>query len=336
MQEASLVGRISYFRPHKKRQNMTKNLIIAALAIFPVLAAAQDRLTAEEDDALRQAVEASDNGREDEAVESLLLLRKAHPNDYAINYELGYALMMKKDYEGAAKTFRALQNRKESDDLTYAMEGNALDYMGKRGDALRTYRKGLDRFPNSGRLMMELGNIKLSDEQYEAALEWYVRGMEAEPSFPSNYFRAAALLLNSSDTDGGLAAGEAFMMLNPSGDRSRTMSKMLSDAYRTLLATDTAAGKEQTELRRVAEKKSRLLDMGRSESACGATGQRVRAVEEAIRAAGHWTAYCAWLTRMGDEARFRGWMGFHENDLERFAEWFGSEGERLIDREFDR
>ena len=110
----------------------------------------------------------------------------------------------------------------------------------------------------------------------------------------------------------------------------------LGTAYGTLLATDTAAREEQTELRRVAEKKSRLLDKCRSESACGATGQRVRAVEEAIRAAGHWTAYCAWLTRMGDEARFRGWMGFHENDLERFAEWFGSEGEKLIDREFDR
>lgn len=313
-----------------------RNLAIVALAAIPAMAGAQDRLTAEEDDALRQAMEASDNGREDEAVETLLLLRKAHHDDYAINYELGYALMMKRDYEGAARTFRTLQSRKEADDLTYVMEGNALDYMGKRGDALRTYGKGLDRFPNSGRLMMEVGNIKLSDEQYEAALEWYVRGMEAEPRFPSNYFRAATLLLNSSDTEGGLAAGEAFMMLSPSGDRARTMSKMLSDAYGTLLATDTAAREEQTELRRVAEKKSRLLDKCRSESTCGATGQRVRAVEEAIRAAGHWTAYCAWLTRMGDEARFRGWMGFHENDLERFAEWFGSEGEKLIDREFDR
>lgn len=310
--------------------------IATLLTAIPAMAWAQDRLTAEEDYALRQAVEASDNGREDEAVESLLLLRKAHPDDYAINYELGYALMMKKDYAGAVRTFRALQSRKEADDLTYVMEGNALDYMGKRGDALRAYMKGLGRFPNSGRLMMEVGNIKLSDEQYEAALEWYVRGMEAEPRFPSNYFRAAALLLNSSDTDGGLSAGEAFMMLSPIGDRSRTMSKMLSDAYGTLLAADTAEVKEQTELRRVTEKKSRLLDRGRGESASYAVGQRVRAVEEAIRAAGHWTAYCAWLTRMGDEAIFRGWMGFHENDLERFAEWFGSEGEKLIDREFGR
>lgn len=316
---------------------MTRHLIIATLAAaLTTTSMAQNGLTAAEEEMLRHAVEAADDGREEEAAEVLLTMRKAHPDNYAVGYELGYALMMKKDYEGAARIFHSLRSHKEADDLTYVMEGNALDYMGRRGDAVRAYREGLGRFPSSGRLMMEMGNIKLSDEQYEVAVEWYVKGVEAEPQLASNYYRAATLLLSSSDAASGLAAGEAFMMLSPSGERSRAMSKALSDAYETLLAADTAVGPGLSALRRVAEMKSRLLDSGREEAYGGETGRRVREVEEAIRAAGHWTAYCAWLTRMGDEAKFSGWMAFHENDMERFAQWFGEEGSALIDNVFDR
>lgn len=290
----------------------------AASAHAPAAGQVADGLTDEELQTIEQAAVDADSGEAARAVAAMEALARLHPDSYAVGYELGYTLIANGEYRRAAETFRKLQGHKGSDDRTFQMEGNALDYMGRRGDAMRAYRRGLSRFPRSGRLLMEMGNMSLSDGDYDTALRLYEQGVEAEPGFASNYYRAAWVLLQSSAAESGLALGEAFLLMEPTGERAETMSRMVCDTYRAMSPRGAA-----TTIRRVAETKRALLALRRGESESAAAGARVRAVEEAIAASGHWNAYCAWLVRKCDADGLSAWMTFNEAAMESFAEWFG-------------
>lgn len=304
------------------------------LSIFLLLlttANALAQLTPDESETLRQAAIDADDGHPDRAVTAIEKIAHQHPDNYAVAYELGYAHMAAGSYKKAADTFHRIQSFKDADDKAWQMEGNALDYLGRHGDAARAYRRGLERFPRSGRLLMEMGNLSMADAQYDAALHQFLRGIDAEPSFPSNYFRAAWLLLQSNAAESGLAIAEAFMLLEPTGERAKTISQMLGDTYRAM-----ARGGNSTTVRKVAETKKALLAMGRGECESDAVAYHVRQVEQAILDAGHWDAYCAWLTKESDTDGLKAWMSFHEQDMENFALWFGSDGDIIIRRVFGK
>ena len=77
--------------------------------------------------------------------------------------------------------------------------GNAQDALGNPEAATKTYDEGLKRFPNSGSLYLEKGNIHLLHKRYAEAAECYTRGVEVQPDFASNYYRLAKLLAGSTE-----------------------------------------------------------------------------------------------------------------------------------------
>ncbi|MDD7725901.1 MAG: tetratricopeptide repeat protein [Bacteroidales bacterium] len=299
--------------------------VMVAAGLVGMATSAAGQLSEQEMRTMEAAAEDADNGYAWRAVEAMEELARKYPESFAVAYELGYAQMANMEYAKAAETFRKLEGHKDADDRVWQMEGNALDYMGRRGDASRTYRRGLERHPKSGRLLMEMGNMRMADGDYDGAVGLFERGIEAEPGFASNYYRAAWLLLQSSTPQSGLALGEAFLMMEQTGERAKTMIKMVGDTYIRM----SRRGGEMTTARRVAEAKRAMLAMRRGESDNDKAAEIMTAVEEAIERAGHWYAYCAWLTKESDKDGFGAWMTFHEPDMEAFAVWFGGEGERI-------
>lgn len=301
----------------------SKTWMVAALACLAGGSECFAQLSEEDARAMEAAAADADGGYAWRAVETLEQMARRHPESYVVAYELGYAQMANMEYAKAAETFRRLESHKEADDRAWQMEGNALDYLGRRGDASRAYRRGLERHPRSGRLLMEMGNMKMADGDYDGAVEMFVRGVEAEPGFSSNYYRAAWLLLQSNMAASGLALGEAFLMIEPTGERAKTMVRMIGDTYMAM-----ARGGDMTTARKVSEVKRAMLATRRGESESDKAAEIMTALEEAIMGAGHWGAYCAWLTKESDRDGFGAWMTFHEQEMESFATWFGGEGGR--------
>lgn len=318
------------------RQAIALTLILSLLATQTTLA----QLTDAEQEKVMAAIEMTDNGRADRAVETFESLIASHPDEAALRYELGYALMKDYQFDRAATTFRGL--RKEMGDVAYQMEGNALDLAGRRADALRTYREGLSRFPTSGRLKMEMGTIRMQEEDYDGALDLYVSGIESDPAFSSNYYRAAWILFNSNARWEGVAYAVAFMVMEKKGAQVEEMSKFLyqtightlwreATAGGTSMTTAAAAagydaaidGEHPTLRAIVAAKKDIMNDAPEDETL---TEERVRRFEQRVMDAGHWDAYCRWLTRMGAEKEFSAWLTLHEDAMESFAVWLSKNG----------
>lgn len=216
--------------------------IMALLAAFaiPAGASAQDGR-----DRVAEAVQLMDNGDIERSTDILYGVLHEYPKDYVANYELGYAYYIKGDYTQAGKIFGRISRSAEVTDRLYQMWGNSRDLHGKPDKAVKIYRKGLERFPESGCLRMEMGTMAFNDGRYDEALKWYEQGIAVAPQYPTNYMRAAVIYMNSTERVWGMIYGELFMNMVCNDEQNLTMSCYLADAYaKGITASKNEAGED--------------------------------------------------------------------------------------------
>lgn len=181
-----------------------------------------DTLTAADMNVLRNAVKLVDDGMLEAAMTDFNALSAKYPDNYLVNYELMYNLYMMHRFKEAVKIGERMFKSKDVEPLCFQLVGNAYDIMGKPDKAIKTYEKGLKRFPDSGNLYLELGTVYNLQQKYDDALKNYNRGIEVEPNFASNYYRAAQLYSMSDNYKvWSMIYAEAEVLLAP-GDMNRT------------------------------------------------------------------------------------------------------------------
>lgn len=203
--------------------NFHKSLLPIFLSAICFVANAQiEELSEEEQQQLGQAVKYYHNQVPDLSIGIIEKLLVKHPNNYLLNYELCLPKFQKGQYAEVVKITKKLERHPNAEAILYQLQGNAYDYLGKRKAAVESYDKGLKKFPKAGPLYMEKGNIRLMEKDPNGALDMYEKALEVQPSFPSPYFRASALLLNTSEPVWGLIYGEAFLNLEK-GNRNESI-----------------------------------------------------------------------------------------------------------------
>ena len=176
-----------------------------------------------------QAVTLMDEGNIDESIELLKKAMVLDPEKPDYLYEIGYAYFLKGDYKKSIRVFKKVVKYDDADDQCYQMLGNVYDYNGQPQRAIKAYYQGLQKFPNSGRLYYELGVMQNDDE---TTLQFYEKGIEVEPTYPTNYFAAAKLYLSYTELEvWGMIYGEIFMNIERWTERTVEMSKLLYATY---------------------------------------------------------------------------------------------------------
>ncbi|MEN2415417.1 tetratricopeptide repeat protein [Flavobacterium mesophilum] len=178
------------------------------------------------------AVKLMDAGQYDESIAMLKECEKVDPTDHAYPYEIALAYTYKKEYQNAVNQLEKIKNYNGLQADYYQLLGNAYDYVGQPEKAIRVYDEGLKKFPNAGRLYLEKGVVMEGQEKYGNAISYFEKGIEVDPMYPSNYYRAALLYLNSNDKLTGLLYGEIFMNLERTTKRTQNMSKKLYETYK--------------------------------------------------------------------------------------------------------
>lgn len=181
---------------------------------------------------VERAIQLMDNGNPDEAIRILEEAKKLDPKNYLYDYEKAFAYYIKKDYKTSLKIFKNVVKYDNATDQCYQMLGNLYDINGDPVKALKAYDQGLKKFPASGRLFLEKGNVFWGQKKYSEALPYYEEGIKSDPMFPSNYYRAAIIYLSSSEPLWGMIYGEIFMNLERNSKRTSEISKLLFDTYK--------------------------------------------------------------------------------------------------------
>jgi len=179
----------------------------------------------------KQAIELMDNGHYDKSIKLLKESAKLDPSNYVYPYEIGYALILKNEHKKATEYFEKVVKMNGANDQCYQMLGNAYSLNGERDKAIEAYNRGLKLYPNSGRLYLEIGNVHQHD--WNIALEYYEQGVRVDPAFSSNYYWLTKIFCNSNEEIWGMLYGEMFMNLERGSKRTKEISQLLFDTYKS-------------------------------------------------------------------------------------------------------
>jgi len=181
----------------------------------------------------QEAVTLMDNGKVDESIKLLKEAITLDPDNYNYTYELAYAYYLKQDYKQASQLLEQNKNHKDVNERLYQLLGNSYDMLGESTKALAAYDEGLQKFPNSGMMYLEKGNVYWGKQDFNKALPFYEKGIEVDPKFSSNYYRATRIYCSSTEEVWGMIYGEIFMNLERNSKRTAEISKLLYDTYKS-------------------------------------------------------------------------------------------------------
>lgn len=146
-------------------------------------------------------------------------------------YELAWTYYLMKEYQKTIEILDPLTKEPDCPADVYQLLGNSYDEAGNESMAIVTYDKGFEKHPKAGCLFLERGNIAYKRSNFIGSLFYYEKGIEQDPSFASNYYRASQIFLSSSEEVWGIMYGEIFMNLERGSVRSQEISKKLYDTY---------------------------------------------------------------------------------------------------------
>lgn len=179
----------------------------------------------------RQAVKYIDEKKFEEAILLLEEAKRLDPDNYNYPYELGYIYYLKENYTKAKELYTSLLNYPSINDQCYQMLGNVYDMLGDSINAMKTYDEGLKKFPSSGLLYLEKGNMFWNKKQYFEAIPFYEKGIEVNPRLASNYYRLSRIYCASTERIWGIIYGEIFMNLEKNSRRTAEISELLYSTY---------------------------------------------------------------------------------------------------------
>ncbi|MFL9833858.1 tetratricopeptide repeat protein [Chryseobacterium terrae] len=222
---------------------MKKNYLLIFLSFFSANIQSQKKTLKCEK--VYDAIKLIDSEKYDDAITILRECEKIDPKEYTYPYEIALAYTFNKDHQKAIEELEKIKNYENIKADYYQLLGNNFDYLGKPDLAIATYDEGLKKFPNAGRLYLEKGVMYEFEKPIEA-IKIYEKGIEAEPMYPSNYYRAAKVYLRTNDRLSGLMYGEIFMNIERTTRRTEEMSKLLFEGYKKSLVF-TSKTEQKTE-----------------------------------------------------------------------------------------
>lgn len=172
---------------------------------------------------------------------AIIVLNRAlqqEPANLQMSKDLALSYYFQRDNSNAVKTINTVIDREDSDDQTYQIAGLIYKQGNMLKDAEKMYKKALKKFPTSGPLYNELGELQWQQQNFDAIKQWE-KGIETDPSYSKNYYNAAKYYYLSTDKIWSLLYGEIFLNMEPLSAKAPEIKELLLEGYKKLFSTAT-------------------------------------------------------------------------------------------------
>ena len=167
-------------------------------------------------------------------------------NNIEMQKDLAMSYYYKRDYGKALDEVKILMDRDDADVVAFQIAGNVYKALEEVKEADKVYRRGLKKFPASGALYSEYGELLWEKKDFSAIEQWET-GIRVDPSYSGNYYNAARYYFYTKDKIWALIYGEIFVNMESLSDRGTAMKQLLLQAYKEKLFADAdlMAGQEK-------------------------------------------------------------------------------------------
>lgn len=168
---------------------------------------------------------------------AILVLNKAIEKDrdnIELKKDLAFTYYLQRDYTRSIEIAKPLSESSAADVQTFQILGMNYKAIEERKEAEKMYRSALKKFPQSGALYNEFGEMLWSREDYKEAIQQWQKGIQVDPNHSGNYYNAAKYYYLSADKVWGLLYGEIFINLESYSKRTPEIKDMLLEGYKKL------------------------------------------------------------------------------------------------------
>jgi tetratricopeptide (TPR) repeat protein len=158
--------------------------------------------------------------------------------DLSFNYYLG------REFPKGLNVARPMVERPDADVQAYQILALLYKAVDETKECEKLYKAGIKRFPRSGVMYNEYGEMLWARQDYSAIRQWE-KGIEIDPNYSSNYYNAARYYYLTTDKVWALLYGEVFVNLESYSTRTAEMKDLLTESYKKLFTeTDIQKGQD--------------------------------------------------------------------------------------------
>src|SRR5436190_3962529 len=160
--------------------------------------------------------------------------------------DLAMSYYMKRDYQKALDEVKILLDRDDADAVSYQIAGNVYKALEEVKECERVYKEGLRKFPNSGPLHSEYGELLWAKKDF-SSIDLWEKGIRVDPAYSGNYYNAARFYFYTKDKVWSLVYGEIFVNMESLSERGAAMKQLLFNGYKEKLFAEAniMAGQEK-------------------------------------------------------------------------------------------
>ncbi len=220
---------------------MKKSFLFSALLLLAGTLAAQDSTSYKAQETARNFQ------RKGDFTNAILVLNRALQDDndnLELQKDLAFNYYLNRNYVKALETAKPFAERKDADVQSYQILGMVYKALEERKECEKMYKTALKKYPNSGVLYNEYGEMMWSKDNYSESLKLWEKGIEVDPNYSGNYYNAARYYYFSQDKVWGLIYGEIFVNLESYSKRTPEIKNILLEGYKKLF-TDGNMTKNQ-------------------------------------------------------------------------------------------
>ena len=173
----------------------------------------------------------------DEATANFTTLLKQEPTNVDFMTDYCYLLNLKKDYPKATLLSKEIAAHPKATVESYQVVGIVYKATQAYTDAEQVYRKGIAKYPNSGVLYNEYGEMFAMQNKFAEAIIQWEAGIKADPNYSNNYYNATMYYSKIKiDLFWATQYGEIFVNLESYSSHTNTIKAKLAEAYKQLFA----------------------------------------------------------------------------------------------------
>jgi Tfp pilus assembly protein PilF len=184
--------------------------------------------------------------RQGDYTNALVVLNEAlkkDPQNLELSKDIAFNYYLEKDYDKGIAVAKGLVERADADVTSYQILALLYKATGEVKDCDRLYKAGIKRYPLSGVLLSEYGEMLWAQQDY-SAIKFWEKGIQIDPSYSGNYYNAARYYFFTQEKVWGLIYGEIFLNLESYSKRTAEIKDLLLEGYKKLF-TDANMQKNQ-------------------------------------------------------------------------------------------
>ncbi|MEN9394661.1 MAG: hypothetical protein RL362_882 [Bacteroidota bacterium] len=218
----------------RKYTSMAQAILLLMLLPLSVWGQSDSLILSKSFLALEKAEESRIALDEDKPQQSLKLMQEAaklEPTNFIYAFEVGQLQYLLKNYTQSVETLQDLIDHPDVTPQYFQILGNAFFMTKNKMAAKEIFDIGLSHFPKSGLLFLEKGNLSSIEGETGQALFNYLKGIELDPNYALNYYKAAMIYFDQAEVVNGIVLGETFMNLDKTSPFHELMGLKLFQQY---------------------------------------------------------------------------------------------------------